>query len=695
MKPFLKSTGSAGAILGLVFSINITAVIFERWHSFWGLLLLGCGVWLVLCLISEGLSLFTPLRRNGIWLGLSTLIVMVTFFLYARPAERILGREDQGTYSSSAIHLANTGKYSVHAPVLRLIPREFNPLFFLYEPLAGFSRQSSPPRQWLHHIGFLVEGDQIIPVFPPGYPVWLASVYSWGGWRGLAYQGYLLLILTSLALSLLIQKVWEYCGTPAHDSHDPLPNSQHSHSGMGPNLPPNSQKGTGNPMAVWGGLLYLLMPLALWLARTYYAENLLVLVWLLAIWWLLHEPCPWSSFAAGIWASLSLLIKVEGIVILLATLIGLAGGILFRRTKFNLPLFSGLVIGLAPTALWFATQNTAYFDQTLLAVGGIRSLALFAALLLVTGVFAWQLNRHPPLKPDLLHRYMIHAVILFLFLLSLYGYFIRPHPGNPDQLFYWPTQSLIKSYREDTFYRLGWYLTPAGLGVAVIGTLLLLRRISWNALGLFWITGLSLLIYLSYDLKNSPAQPYAMRRMIPFCLPLLVMGMAYGASLLPRRSSLLLILILILATTPLNLKLNRTPIFPGVREQLESLASRLPDKSILVTSTDEPGTFLVSPLQVMYGKNALALQIPEQGSPDERAYRKAFERCIQHFTAHGWRIFLLSENPGRFTGSGIKTVPLFQDNITTRYFINRSESLDLNIHPWEYSYSVSEMVLHQ
>ena len=116
-------------------------------------------------------------------------------------------------------------------------------------------------------------------------------------------------------------------------------------------------------------------------------------------------------------------------------------------------------------------------------------------------------------------------------LASGYAYFVRPKVGvEYDRFFFWPAGAFIRSYREDTFVRLGWYWQPWGLAWATAGVAALAfqLRAAWQKT--FWLLGAGALCVLCYDLRNNPVQPYAMRRLVPAASPLLISAAAtFGA----------------------------------------------------------------------------------------------------------------------------------------------------------------------
>jgi|GEM_PF-1192239 len=565
-------------------------------------------------------------------------------FAYAPPGEPILGGADQGIYIASAIHLARTGSYRIEAPILRLTPSALQPWMLGHEPAEAQRRTGVAPRFWNYHIGFFLDPQPrddppdpaepisskatINPQFPPGFPLLLAAAYETGGWNALSIFNRLCMILAAALLGLIANR-W---------------------------LPVSGVIG----LCVF--FVGLLQPLNLWIGRSFFAEPSTLCFWLLAILTWQRRRILGETFAgllAGAFLAGALYLKFD--LLFAAALTGLA--VLFtagRRFKIAFGIASA-VVGLGALLAWreFSWPN---FYGNLTALGQSRALWFLAVGGLLAVGWTWWRSRRATgeLRFRFYYPIILAAVIL---LLAAYAYWIRPNPGeaNADRFFYWPIDGLLRSYREETFFRLGWYWQPLGLGAAVLGVALLGFRLrhAWQK-AFFWV-GLIALVVLCYDLRNNPLQPYAMRRLVPAAMPLLVLG---ATAFLPVVSQTLFrqrwrnkgnkirqtiaaaaalagSVALVTCFTAINSQVNRQPSrgdFGGSVAQISDLAANVPAHSIILVRRNVPLASLATPLQLVQGIDTILIDPSSHSS----AYEAAFARAWQDWTRHGYRIFLLS-----------------------------------------------------
>jgi hypothetical protein len=240
-----------------------------------------------------------------------------------------------------------------------------------------------------------------------------------------------------------------------------------------------------------------------------------------------------------------------------------------------------------------------------------------------------------------------------LLILAFYAAVLRRDPVSPDTYFFWPAQKLIRSFREDTFWRLSWYWQPWGLAASCVGiaALMLWLRKAWQVA--FWALGLVFLIGLTYDIRNNPIQPYAMRRFFPFATPLLTAGAAvcgrYLADRIPTKpdrrrlmrtiAQVGLSALLLVGFIPVNRVLNRQGEFPGVHSQIAELAGKLPQNAVVLTNEATLLSWLATPLQFIFEKDALTLA-PHVFTDS------AFQSLVRQWREQGRSVYLLTESPG-------------------------------------------------
>jgi hypothetical protein len=455
----------------------------------------------------------------------------------------------------------------------------------------------------------------LTPQFPLGWPTGLASAYAIGGWKAFHAVNPFLTIVCA-GLTGLLALAW-----------------------------------IGPISALCAFALFLFFPLDVWAARSIFSEPALQLAWLLLIaGWRESKTAPVSGgIITGLAAGALLYIKIEATFVV-AGLIGLWAWHWADRRRFVLACAgSGLIaLGLAGSA--WRKFNQFYLADTF---GTISSKALWSAGV-VAAVFAWGVSR-PELRAFLTRRsrekkFLRHAAFWLLLGLAFYGAVLRPDPAMPDRYYYWPAQAEIQSYREESFVRLGWYWQPWGLAVAVIGTAALVwtLRKPWQ-IGIHGI-GLMFLIGLSYDIRNNPLQPYAMRRYLPFAMPILIIGAAgFGrraVAFLTKKGKPKawmatagqagITAVLLAGFIPINSVINRHVEFGGTQNALAAMAEQLPPHALVLVSEASPLSLLATPLQFDFGRECLIV-------PQPLFKNTGFPSLVERWEATGYRVYLLTE----------------------------------------------------
>ena len=577
-------------------------------------------------------------------------------FAFSPPGEPIFGAADQGIYLSSGIHLARTGSYRIEVPILGKTPSALQPWVLGYEPAEAQRRTGSARRFWNYQAGFVLDPQpenrpanldkplssaaMLSPQFPPGFPLLLAAAYDVGGWKGLSLVNRALTILAAALLGLLANR-W---------------------------LQPRGVIG------VCVFLLAVIHPLNLWTARSFFAEPSAHCFWLLAmVAWAQRRVVGEVSAGLLVGATLAGGLYLKFDMLPVGSLTGM--GMLFTsgfRFKFVF-LAASAAVGLSAFLAWwqFCWPN---FSGNITSLWQSRILwYLVPAGLLAGGWQWWRMSLRSsdssgPVRfaPEFQRALRLGSPLVLagmILTVAAYAYWIRPNPAETraDRFFFWPINALLRSYREETFFRLGWYWQPLGLATAVIGLALLVFRLRspWQKT-FFWV-GLISLLTLSYDLRNNPLQPYAMRRLIPTALPCLILGAAaslpvcseallrwhqrpgwnYVGQKLTASVALLGTTLLLFGFLRVNSALNTEPKdgnFAGLPAQTSGLAQRLPARSILLIRGNAPFAALATPLQIIDGVDTILIR-PASHS---QAYQDAFLRTWRNWTREGYHVMSLS-----------------------------------------------------
>ncbi len=137
------------------------------------------------------------------WIFLA--ILTLAIFLFARPAEYIIGNSDAGTYVNTGANIARTGALAIHdAQVAQLAPDPAKTFYWqLINPFMLYKQVRLP--------GFFV-ADQanglILPQFLHFYPTWLALWDSLVGVQLGLYATPLIALLGSIAFYFLAQNLF-------------------------------------------------------------------------------------------------------------------------------------------------------------------------------------------------------------------------------------------------------------------------------------------------------------------------------------------------------------------------------------------------------------------------------------------------------------------------------------------------------
>ena len=326
-------------------------------------------------------------------------------------------------------------------------------------------------------------------------------------------------------------------------------------------------------------------PLTQWAANTCFAEPALGFVWLAALlaWECRAAGSARSALAAALLCIVATTIKIDAL--LLAPLPIVIGILAWRhRAQDGMMILSAAVVGLGAVAARWLTDYSGYLFGNLSALAPTlspRVLAEVLAALLVLALSIRLAARRAWDRQRLATVVRWSAALVFIGLV-IYGWAIRPSTTEPDHYYFWPMQSEITSYREQTLPRIGWDLGPWVLACGIAGIAAMMLRSASPPLWAFLAVGLAAGILLCRDMNNCLAQPYTMRRLLPFVLPLLFTGVAAIAQAIARwRSGFapwVATAVLISCLVPSLLvdeRINARAVMGGVVEQADRFDKRL------------------------------------------------------------------------------------------------------------------------
>ncbi len=545
------------------------------------------------------------------------------------PTERLLGIHDQAYYWGAALALEREGRAGVVlAPLANTSPEARAPWLKERQTQAQRARdaESLPPGRQAIGPLFVTGGDspEARGVFPMGFSLAAAGIGKIGGPMKMFWANTFFTVGLAAAVGLIAVRIG----------------------------------GLWAGFAAW--VLVLAHPLHIWISRTGYAEVLLAwLAW--TAWWHLmraEDERPESKLDALSAASLAAMlpaIKIDGI--LFSTAIGVV--LIWRAGTRNHPLPTSSP--WAPPLWWGGTslcvwlgQNEiggAYFGDTLrmqihsgngatLLIVGLAAVVAAAGALVFTRHREGDWRRQGKIARNLL---MATAATTFVFL-----FWIRPRLGGEDTFYYWPRGGEIRSWREETLVRLGWFMHPAVLTAAFAGVLIAARRVRGSAAIMLFAVIVALLFLLSWDHRNNPLLPYAMRRMTSMVTPGLCLGLAWGLTLgaarLPGRLGGVLMPIAILALLALWLPIaNRiTPQaeYAGTLAYAQKIHDGMPPDAILLLPPTPVAQEFALALCLGFGRATLSM-------PDEDAALRRLEPELTRLSETGSDLYILLDAGAR------------------------------------------------
>lgn len=350
---------------------------------------------------------------------------------YSHRTEPVLAYDDQATYALAAAHMVQHGHLAVDLPILARIPQRFQHLLTIDQRYMALSGDGAAPHGQQFVWGFFrnrADGRTLLPTFPLGYLLLLGPGYQVGGWCGLSLVDPLLSLASALLLGLLVGR---WLGTLA---------------------------GAG------ACALFLVNPLTQWAANTCFAEPALGFVWLAALlaWECRAAGSARSALAAALLCIVATTIKIDAL--LLAPLPIIIGILAWRhRAQDGMMVVSAAVVGLGAVAALWLTDYSGYLFGNLLALAPTPSPWVAAEVLAALLVLALSIRlaaRRSWDRQRLATVVRWSAALVFIGLV-IYGWAIRPSTTAPDHFYFWPMQSEIASYREQTLPRIGWYLGRA------------------------------------------------------------------------------------------------------------------------------------------------------------------------------------------------------------------------------------------
>ncbi|MBC8264763.1 MAG: glycosyltransferase family 39 protein, partial [Anaerolineales bacterium] len=584
-----------------------------------------------------------PRPRPGIgyWL---LVIVVVAGLLFFRPFESILGTTDAGVYLGMGVNVAKTGAIRARDPLLTDLTGGIeNALLYSYRFPYGSELMrffGDGVRIWDMEQGMLFSQQNHL------HQVWIAIFYS----------------IFEMRVGMNPFAPLDLLGILGHFSNTPMLLYVTPLFGL---LGVIGLYFVGKALfddriGLLASLLLAVNVVQIWFSRWAMSEALTQFLVLGALYcFILYVKTAQRGFGllAGFGLGLAVLSRADGVFLIVPVALYFVYLRLTRKLRsahlyFFVPFVGLLLHWLIHTLLFSRGQFLAigralpYFSSIgPLAVGG----AVFIAALLILAFLNYRRLISALARLSDFGKWIRPAVAVLIVLLALYAYFIRPSTADPQMVYYHPAGGMIRTYNEENLVRLGWYITPLGLLLALGGLIAMIARETDE--GVIFFLGVAMLygfVFLHSALVN-PIHIYWIRRYVTVVIPSIMLFISYGLSqisniqypistTLPRiRRILSPILAIALAASFLRTSLALTEQMPyqGAVWQMSRLAEQLGYRPVVIFESRLVGDPLALPLTYLYDRDSFVLQ--GRGMDNE-----PFSDLVEKWRDRGREIFYIS-----------------------------------------------------
>jgi dolichyl-phosphate-mannose-protein mannosyltransferase len=539
--------------------------------------------------------LSAPVRRPRSWAEVApaAAVLALALVLQARPSEYLVGGRDPGAYVAAMATIARTGGIVVTDPVVLSIPPEDVELFYRNPQRPDFS--------WSRFMGLDLErpsSGRVFPQFFHLFPAFGAYLFQALGVRGALATPPVFGVLGTLAVFFALRRVF------------------------------------GQAPALLAGILLGVNVVQVWFARYPVSETMSQCLLFTGLLFLLQwEENRSGAFGAlgGVALGLTLLVRIDSALVLIPILLY----VIVRRVRGDLPWrtalpFLATFAALALHAGWHAAfwarkyvldiVTRRYWSQPTVVWLAAAALALAA----IVAAHRFGALGRPFLEahgPGLRRGLTVAVVVL-----AAYAYALRPvlsawagADGNdPARRLANPGLLLALGFRQlaahdaQSLVRLGWFVTPLGLVLGILGFVAILRE--WRPRYLLpLLLGLSFSVFYLYKVRVWNDYPFALRRFVPVTLPLLLGLAAWFLVRLAGRGGLRRLVAAALALLLGGFYVHDTARVAGFVDWrgavgfVADVARRFGPQDVVVFEQPRSIHLLSLPLWAVHGVNALEL----------------------------------------------------------------------------------------
>jgi len=618
-------------------------------------------------------------EKSDLW---ALALALLAFMVLNRPGEFVAANRDPGEYLNIAVRLAEAGSLRFRDPDFQEFRMPEKQTLFLKNPL-----ELEPFPEVLPGF-YLVDASkgELLPQFFPLYPVWLSMCFKL--WR---FEGAFLLNVCLGTLSVLLL------------------------------LPLGERILNSRPVGLGAGVLLASNPAQVWLSRSPFSE-VLVQVFLLGGLWLLAVGVRFRSRGAmtlsALLFGLSLFARVDSALILPALSL-----LLFCRDVDRKAFFLPVAACAAYASVHASLFSFPYFEnvrktiwtnsfpwEVSVLVGGLAFVALVFLVRRVCKSAAGRLgdgtqefDSQSP-TPSSFHRLVVIALLVVCTLTFVYGVFVRPHLDWARESVPLPSphEGTVSLYNEINWIRLAWYVTPLGLGLALLGALSCIPRLvtgGATALTAFALILVALGGFYLYKSRAFPDNYWVVRRYIEIVIPgllllaCLALNQFYGllSRFLPKfwsgAFSALVFAVVWIGEIHAIAPFWKERELAGTLRQMEFLASLDEKSDILLLEQGPFQEFLSTPLKAIFQKTVYPLASTRPDVP-------AFEKLLQRWLSEGKNVHLLaSREQTELYSRQLQFVPQHRFEFKTRVVEATYERLPRSMTPLSYPLQIYSLKL--
>lgn len=567
------------------------------------LLLIICGLLILKYGTKFSLKHDRSLRYGDIYIII--LIIIETIFLFVfHPEEFIFGGADPGVYVNTGVNIANTGSILIYDNLLKNSFQYHQDFYNSFREFPGF------------YIMDKINGI-ISPQFFHLYPTWIAIFYSIFGLK----NG---LFVTPLFGFLGVLSIY-YTGKTIFN----------------------------RDIGFIAALILMTNILQIWFSQYPASEMLTQFLFFSGIYTLAKNKSMQDRYLWFI-SALSFgelfLTRIDTVFVIFVIFAFMGYNYVTENLNKNIWFFIIPFLVLLSQALIHTLSISKIYASDVFYYSSINNsyiiLLSISILILIFFIMSQKIFiRHCIEKVFLIQNYFKIFLIIMIVILSIYAYAIRPYTDDPQKIVAYG--NLVRTYNEENFIRLGWYLSDPVILLAIIGCILIISKEWNNRTSFLLLTGIIFSIFYIYNNKITPHQIYAMRRYIPVVIPSFMLWTSYSIYQICRKTkfdklfSIIIVCPIIISYLFSNtLILNHTEYF-GAIDQTDLFAKIFPENSIVIF-TGNSGPFIATPLRYIYNIDSLVL--------DKSYNRTALDDIILGWISDNKNVYIIQNDENMNTG---------------------------------------------